>query len=182
MQRFYEQVIGLPLMTRFPNSAFFKIAEGYSGHTQVLALFDRSDGLGYRRANAETSTFDHIAFEIPLADFEGEKKRLEGLGLDRWRDPGGNMVETCSILTTTPNAATSAVHDRMPVILDPDGYDLWLDPGMRDVSAASELLKPYDARLMRCHPISTRINHVANDDEECSRPVEIADAQNRLLS
>jgi catechol-2,3-dioxygenase len=38
MQRFYEEVVGLPLMTRFPNSAFFKIAEGYGGHTQVLAL------------------------------------------------------------------------------------------------------------------------------------------------
>jgi len=75
-----------------------------------------------------------------------------------------------------------AVHDRMPVILDPDSYDLWLDPGMRDVGAASELLKPYDARLMRCYPISTRINRVANDDEACSAPVELAEVQNRLFS
>jgi hypothetical protein len=51
----------------------------------------------------------------------------------------------------------------------PHARHLWLDPGMRDVSAASELLKPYDARLMRCYPISTRINSVANDDEECCR-------------
>ena len=70
----------------------------------------------------------------------------------------------------------------LSVILDPDGYDLWLDPGMRDVSVASELLKPYDARRMRCYPISTRINHVANDDEECSRCVELADTQNRLFT
>jgi putative SOS response-associated peptidase YedK len=70
----------------------------------------------------------------------------------------------------------------MPVILDPDGYDLWLDPGKRDVSVASELLKPYDARLMRCYPVSTRINHVAHDDEECSAPVELARIQNRLFS
>ena len=42
MQSFYEDVIGLPLMTRFPNVAFLKIADGYGGHTQVLALFDRS--------------------------------------------------------------------------------------------------------------------------------------------
>jgi putative SOS response-associated peptidase YedK len=77
---------------------------------------------------------------------------------------------------------TSSVHDRMPVILDPDGYDLWLDPGMRDASAASELLKPCDARLMRHYPVSTRINHVANDDEECSTPVELAQIQNRLFS
>jgi putative SOS response-associated peptidase YedK len=69
----------------------------------------------------------------------------------------------------------------MPVILDPDSYDLWLDPGMRNVAAASELLKPYDARLMRCYPISIRINRVANDDEECSAPVELAQAQARLF-
>jgi len=99
-----------------------------------------------------------------------------------WKDPMGNTVETCSILTTTPNALTSAVHDRMPVILDPDGYDLWLDPGMKDVSVVSELLKPFDARLMRCYPVSTRINDVANDDEECSQPMELAEIQNRLFS
>ena len=54
---------------------------------------------------------------------------------------------------------TSAVHDRMPVILDPDSYDLWLDPGMNDVTEISRLLKPYNAESMRCHPVSTRINH-----------------------
>jgi putative SOS response-associated peptidase YedK len=70
----------------------------------------------------------------------------------------------------------------MPVILDPDSYDLWLDPGMQNVAAASELLKPYDARIMRCYPVSTRINHVANDDEECSRPVEPAQTPDRLFS
>jgi putative SOS response-associated peptidase YedK len=100
---------------------------------------------------------------------------------DRWKDASGNAVETCSILTTTPNAVTASVHDRMPVILDPDGYDLWLDPGMKDVSGASELLKPYDARLMRCYPISARINHTVNDDEDCSAPVELAQIQDRLF-
>jgi putative SOS response-associated peptidase YedK len=73
------------------------------------------------------------------------------------------------------------VHDRMPVILDPDNYDLWLDPGMTNVEAVSEMLKPFDARLMRRYPISTRINHVANDDAECSVPVEPAQIQDRLF-
>jgi putative SOS response-associated peptidase YedK len=50
------------------------------------------------------------------------------------------------------------------------------------VSVASDLLKPYDAGLMRCYPVSTRINHVANDDEGCSAPVELAQIQNRLFS
>jgi putative SOS response-associated peptidase YedK len=57
----------------------------------------------------------------------------------------------------------------------------WLDAGMQNVAAASELLMPYDARLMRCYPVSTRINHVVNDDEECSAPVEIIQIQNHLF-
>jgi putative SOS response-associated peptidase YedK len=100
---------------------------------------------------------------------------------DRWKDPSGNAVETCSILTTTSNALTSRVHDRMPVILDPDSYDLWLDLGIRDVPTVSQLLKPCDARLMRCYPMSTRINYVANDEEECSEPVELVQIQNQLF-
>lgn len=107
MQKFYEDVIGLPLMTRFPNSAFFKIADGYGGHAQVLALFDRSQNPGYRGTDASTSTIDHIAFEIPLADFPDELKRLRGMGLQvetaehtwvHWRslyvtDPEENQLE-----------------------------------------------------------------------------------------
>jgi putative SOS response-associated peptidase YedK len=112
---------------------------------------------------------------------EGELFAFAGLW-DRWKDSGGQWVKSCSILTTTPNAVTNAIHDRMPVILDPDAYDLWLDPGMANVAAASELLKPYDARQMRCYPVSIRINHVANDDAECSAPVELALTQNRLFS
>jgi putative SOS response-associated peptidase YedK len=100
---------------------------------------------------------------------------------DGWKDPGGEVVETCSILTTAANSVTSAIHDRMPVILDPDSYDLWLDPGMNSVRAASELLKPYNPERMRCYPIATRINHVANDDEACSAPIELPQTQARLF-
>jgi putative SOS response-associated peptidase YedK len=111
---------------------------------------------------------------------EGELFAFAGLW-DGWKDSSGNWIRTCSILTTTPNAVTSTVHDRMPVILDPDSYDLWLDPAMQNVTAISDLLKPYDARVMRCYPVSRRINHVANDDEECSRPVELVEPQSRLF-
>jgi putative SOS response-associated peptidase YedK len=52
---------------------------------------------------------------------EGELFAFAGIW-DRWNDANSNTVETCSILTTTPNAVTSPVHDR-PVILDPDSYD-----------------------------------------------------------
>jgi putative SOS response-associated peptidase YedK len=100
---------------------------------------------------------------------------------DGWKNAAGQWIKTCSILTTTPNAVTATVHDRMPVILDRESYDLWLDPGITNVQVISELLKPYDARLMRCYAVSSRVNHVANDDEECSRLVEVAESQSSLF-
>jgi putative SOS response-associated peptidase YedK len=111
----------------------------------------------------------------------GELFAFAGLW-DGWKNPEAQWVKTCSILTTTPNAVTATVHDRMPVILQQDNYDLWLDPGMNDAQVVSELLKPYDAKSMRSYPISTRINHVANDDEDCSRRLEITETQNRLFA
>jgi putative SOS response-associated peptidase YedK len=100
---------------------------------------------------------------------------------ENWKNPAGDWLRTCSILTTTANAVAAAVHDRMPVILSPDDYDLWLDPGMQDVAAASELLKPYNANQMRSYPVSSRINQVANDDEDVSRPVEVVQPQGNLF-
>jgi putative SOS response-associated peptidase YedK len=55
-------------------------------------------------------------------------------------------------------------HPRQNAGYPPDDYDLWLDPGFSDVTAVSEMLRPYDARLMRSYPVSTRINQAANDD------------------
>jgi putative SOS response-associated peptidase YedK len=100
---------------------------------------------------------------------------------ERWKDPNGTWMKSCSILTTTPNAVTAPIHDRMPVILDPNDYDLWLDPGMTDVRALGDLLKPCDARFMRSYPVSTRVNNAVNDDEECSAPVKIIQAQTNLF-
>ncbi len=92
---------------------------------------------------------------------------------ERWKDPTGKLLETCSILTTTPNAVTEAVHDRMPVILNAENYDLWLDPGMKNTSIVAEMLKPYDALRMRKYPVSTQINNAANDNPQCAAPIEI---------
>jgi len=81
MQRFYEGVIGLELLRRFENTAFFRLADGHAGHTQVLALFDRKAQPGYAGLSAAKTTLDHLAFEVGLADFEAERKRLEAAGL-----------------------------------------------------------------------------------------------------
>jgi putative SOS response-associated peptidase YedK len=117
-----------------------------------------------------------FAFEVR----DGELFAFAGIW-ERWKSPSGEWVKSCSILTTTPNSVTSAIHDRMPVILDRENYDLWLDPGMTTVEAVTDLLRPFDASLMRCYPISSRINNAANDDEECTAPVQIMQAQSRLF-
>jgi putative SOS response-associated peptidase YedK len=57
------------------------------------------------------------------------------------------------------------------VILQRDDYDLWLDPGMNDSVVVSDLLRPFDPRFMRCYQVSSRVNQVQKDDEECSKPV-----------
>jgi len=112
---------------------------------------------------------------------DGELFAFAGLW-ERWKEPTSNWIKSCSTLTTTPNAVTSAIHDRMPVILNPDDYDLWLDPKFTDVAAVTEMLQPYDARLMRFHPASTRINQPANDDPECCAPVTLGSpSQGRLF-
>jgi hypothetical protein len=55
------------------------------------------------------------------------------------------------------------------------------DAGRTNVEAVSEMLKPYDSGMMRCYPVSTRVNHVANDDAECSAHVKPAEIQDRLF-
>jgi putative SOS response-associated peptidase YedK len=101
---------------------------------------------------------------------DGELFAFAGLW-ERWKDPSGNWIKTCAILTTTPNTVTAHVHDRMPVILNRDDYELWLDPGMKDVAVVSQFLRPFDARLMRVYPVGSRVNQVQNDDAECARAV-----------
>jgi catechol 2,3-dioxygenase len=107
MHAFYQDVIGLELLRRFERMAFFRLGEGFGGHTQVLALFDRSADPKYVGLNSATTTVDHLAFEIDLADFERERQRLTESGLSvttaehgwvHWRslyvnDPEGNTVE-----------------------------------------------------------------------------------------
>ena len=69
----------------------------------------------------------------------------------------------------------------MPVIFDRENDDLWLDPGMNDVGVVSEILLPYDARLMRSYAVSTRLNNVANDDSEYATLTQPTETQRQLF-
>ena len=92
---------------------------------------------------------------------------------DCWTTPEENSVESCSIITTMPNALVADVHNRMPVNLQPDDYDLWLDPSLNNVQQLTSLLVPYEAKLMRRYAVSTRGNSVIKDDAGCSEPVDV---------
>jgi putative SOS response-associated peptidase YedK len=90
---------------------------------------------------------------------------------DRWRSPDGSTIESCSILTGEPNELARPFHDRMPVILPPDSYELWLDPGFTNLASVTDMLKPLTASLMKSFPVSSRVNSVQNDDAECAEPI-----------
>ena len=79
----------------------------------------------------------------------------------------------CTILTATPNTLLAGIHDRMPVIVTPDKYDLWLNPEVGDFDAVREILKPYNPSLMRHYPVSPRVNSVQNDDVDCAAPITL---------
>jgi putative SOS response-associated peptidase YedK len=89
---------------------------------------------------------------------------------ENWMAPDGSELETCTLLTTDANEAVRALHDRMPVIIDPEDYPTWLGSG-RDSTPAElahlqHLLRPYDASRTVLWPVSTRVNSVRNEGEE----------------
>ena len=85
---------------------------------------------------------------------------LAGL-YERWLAPGGEVLDTCTVITTDANDLLREVHDRMPVIIAPQEYARWLD---RTTNAVADLIAPYPSELLRAYPISTRVNAVKNDD------------------
>ena len=85
---------------------------------------------------------------------------LAGL-FERWRSPEGEVLDTCSIVTTDANSLLKAVHDRMPVIIAPEHFSRWLDPASEDVA---DLIAPFPSEAMYYYPVSIRVNNVHNDD------------------
>lgn len=91
---------------------------------------------------------------------------------ETWRSPHEAAILSCTVITTTPNSLLAEIHDRMPVILEPRAYDLWLDPGEQSPDRLGPWLRPYPASEMTAYAVSTMVNNPRNDSPACVVPVE----------
>ena len=110
---------------------------------------------------------------IQLAD----RQPLAMAGLsEKWTAPDGEVLRTCAIVTTEPNAAVAGLHNRMPAILTPEAAEIWLDPGTAGIPALLSLLRPYPGEL-GLHPVSPLVNRADVDEAECVQPADDPDPQ-----
>jgi putative SOS response-associated peptidase YedK len=96
---------------------------------------------------------------------------------ERWKQPDGNVLRSCTIVTCPPNALVEPVHNRMPVILAAEDFPRWLDPE----AGGRELLKPCPPEWLEAYEVSPRVNSPQNDDPDCIAPLAAAAAQPKLL-
>lgn len=90
---------------------------------------------------------------------------------ETWRAPDGDLLESCAIITTAPNAVMEPVHHRMPAILaDASAWDAWLDPRVTSTDALAPLLRPFSADAMTAIAVDARVGNVRHDDESCLAP------------
>lgn len=114
-----------------------------------------------KRGRTKQPYFIHLKGERPFG--------FAGL-YDIWTSPEGELITTCTIITTEPNEMVKALHDRMPVILSKEFEDRWLDPYNPDQASLIQMLNPYSASEMEMHTVSPTVNSTANDSPECMRP------------
>lgn len=100
---------------------------------------------------------------------------------DRWEAPDGQVIQSCTLLTTDPNELVAQVHDRMPVIVPKDAYDLWLDRDVTDPAAVQPILRPYPATAMKAYPVSTRVNSPRLDEPSLIEPLAQPEGQLKLF-
>lgn len=90
---------------------------------------------------------------------------------ERWQSPSGEEIFSCTILTTVANELLQPIHNRMPVIVAPNDYNLWLDPQVETPEPLEHLLLPYPAQAMTAYPVSTLVNNSQHNTPECIFPV-----------
>lgn len=92
---------------------------------------------------------------------------------ERWQDQAsGEVIESCTILTTAPNQLMAVIHNRMPVILPPSAYESWLDPTLSTPESLTPLLYPFEAKAMASYPVSNHVNNPRYDDPACLISIE----------
>ena len=90
---------------------------------------------------------------------------------DLWKSPSGEVVQSCTILTTAANSTVAPIHDRMPVVLPQEAEDLWLEPTNDNPSVLTALLIPFPGEAMEAYQVSNLVNSFRNDTPECIVPV-----------
>ncbi|UCF29428.1 MAG: SOS response-associated peptidase, partial [Chloroflexota bacterium] len=91
---------------------------------------------------------------------------------DSWNSKDGSEIKSCTIITTQPNELVEQIHNRMPVILSPEGYAAWIQEGENDPELLKSLLHPYPSEEMAAYPVSTKVNSPQNDTPEVIISVE----------
>jgi len=108
-------------------------------------------------------------FHIQMTD--GKPFAFAGLW-EQWISNTGDTIESCCIITTTPNELMSGIHDRMPVILHDEHFDQWIDPAEQDVQVLQDLLGPYPADAMHAYRVATLVNNPRNETPDCLMSIE----------
>lgn len=101
------------------------------------------------------------------------KKPFGFAGLyNKWVSPTGEVICTCTIITTEANDLLRQIHNRMPVIIPEDKRDLWLSPEVNDKEVLIPLLKAYPSEEMEYYDVSSMVNSARNNSSECIKPAE----------
>ena len=89
---------------------------------------------------------------------------------ETWTGPNGEELDTAAIVTTRANPCSPAIHDRMPVIVPPEAFNLWLDCAEVDATTAAALIAPAPETLLDYYEVSTAVNRAANDEPRLIEP------------
>jgi|SRR5215469_8103079 len=90
---------------------------------------------------------------------------------ENWRSPAGEWIRSFAIVTTRPNKLCAELHDRMPVVLGPGAWPVWLGEELAGPRQLKALLAPYPSEAMTCWPVSRRVGNVKNNDPSLIEPV-----------
>ncbi|ABA88238.1 protein of unknown function DUF159 [Syntrophotalea carbinolica DSM 2380] len=110
----------------------------------------------------------------PYFIYRTDEEPMTFAGLwEHWEDKEGKeIIESCTILTTEASEPVSSLHDRMPVILEPEDFDLWLNPEEHNITKLRNLMQPAAPGILSMHPVSKYINKAWNEGEKCIAPTE----------